>query len=134
LNLTIQINGYIYYLFKAHIETALQNMTSKKDELQMDIKEVKIHEEKIIKEIEIISEKITISSQQAKENNSHNNILNELMKAQQRRELSGICGRLGDLGAIDERYDIAVTSACPQLDYIVVSVTILMGKNNFNNE
>lgn len=86
----------------------------------MEIKEIRQHEEKILREIDQISEKITISSQQAKENSSHNNILSELMKAQQRRELAGICGRLGDLGAIEEKFDIAVTSACPQLDYIVV--------------
>lgn len=34
--------------------------------------------------------------------------------------MTGICGRLGDLGSIDARYDVAISSACAQLDWIVV--------------
>jgi len=34
--------------------------------------------------------------------------------------LSGVHGRLGDLGSINEKYDTAISSACYQLDYIVV--------------
>jgi structural maintenance of chromosome 4 len=33
--------------------------------------------------------------------------------------LSGIHGRLGDLGSIDSKYDTAISTASPQLDYIV---------------
>jgi len=49
-----------------------------------------------------------------------NKILSELMEAQKRGSLSGIYGRLGDLGTIDKRYDCAVTTACSFLDHIVV--------------
>jgi structural maintenance of chromosome 4 len=31
--------------------------------------------------------------------------------------------RLGDLGAIDKKYDVAVSTACAALDYIVVETT-----------
>ncbi len=34
---------------------------------------------------------------------------------------AGVHGRLGDLGRIDESYDIAVSTASPQLDYVVVN-------------
>lgn len=34
--------------------------------------------------------------------------------------MSGIYGRLGDLGTIDEKYDVAITTACSFLDYFVV--------------
>lgn len=33
---------------------------------------------------------------------------------------TGVYGRLGSLGAIDDKYDCAVTTACPQLNYLVV--------------
>jgi structural maintenance of chromosome 4 len=33
---------------------------------------------------------------------------------------AGIYGRLGNLGAIDDKYDCAITTACPQLNYLVV--------------
>ena len=34
--------------------------------------------------------------------------------------IPGIFGRLGDLGAIDEKYDVAISTACGALDHIVV--------------
>jgi len=43
-----------------------------------------------------------------------------LLDAQARGELRGIIGRLGDLGAIDKKYDIAVSSATNALDNILV--------------
>lgn len=33
--------------------------------------------------------------------------------------MSGIHGRLGDLGSIDKKFDIAISTAAPQLDYLV---------------
>eukprot|EP00727_Mastigamoeba_balamuthi_P004554 m51a1_g14097 putative structural maintenance of chromosomes protein 4 (1237) ;mRNA; f:82387-87578 len=38
-------------------------------------------------------------------------------------EIPGIHGRLGDLGAIDKKYDVAISSACGALDNIVVETT-----------
>ena len=46
-----------------------------------------------------------------------------LMDAKRSGEIAGVCGRLGDLGAIDAAYDVAVSTACPALDYIVVETT-----------
>ncbi|GBF90732.1 structural maintenance protein of chromosomes [Raphidocelis subcapitata] len=46
-----------------------------------------------------------------------------LMEAKRSGEIPGVYGRLGDLGAIDARYDVAVSTACPALDYIVVETT-----------
>jgi len=43
-----------------------------------------------------------------------------LKEAQACGKLTGILGRLGDLGSIDDKYDIAVSTACSQLDHIVV--------------
>jgi structural maintenance of chromosome 4 len=37
-----------------------------------------------------------------------------------RGSLKGMVGRLGDLGAIDAKYDAAITTACGQLDNVVV--------------
>ncbi|CEO95476.1 hypothetical protein PBRA_004202 [Plasmodiophora brassicae] len=47
-------------------------------------------------------------------------VLTALMEAKARGHLPGIFGRLGDLGSIDSRYDVAVSTACPALDNIVV--------------
>ena len=50
-------------------------------------------------------------------------ITRELINAQKEGKISGLFGRLGDLGAIDQKYDIAISTACNQLDYLVVDNT-----------
>ena len=50
-------------------------------------------------------------------------ITSELIKAQKEGKIQGLFGRLGDLGAIDQKYDIAISTACNQLDYLVVDNT-----------
>ena len=35
----------------------------------------------------------------------------------------GILGRLGDLATIDEKYDVAISTACGMLDHVVVQTT-----------
>ncbi|XP_014215736.1 structural maintenance of chromosomes protein 4 [Copidosoma floridanum] len=51
---------------------------------------------------------------------SRNHILNALMREKRESRLPGIYGRLGDLGGIDPKYDVAVSTACGPLDNIVV--------------
>uniref|UniRef100_A0A1B6M2T8 Structural maintenance of chromosomes protein n=1 Tax=Graphocephala atropunctata TaxID=36148 RepID=A0A1B6M2T8_9HEMI len=53
-------------------------------------------------------------------NKSRNRVLDFLLTQKQEGHLPGIYGRLGDLGAIDGRYDVAVSTACGPLDNIVV--------------
>ncbi|KAJ3157596.1 hypothetical protein HDU86_003248 [Geranomyces michiganensis] len=43
-----------------------------------------------------------------------------LMQQSHSGRIQGICGRLGDLGVIEDKYDVAVTTACGSLDHIVV--------------
>ena len=47
-------------------------------------------------------------------------IAEKLMYEQKKGKLSGIHGRLGNLATISADYDLAVSNACPLLDYIVV--------------
>ena len=51
---------------------------------------------------------------------NQNQVVKALMSAQQSGKLKGIHGRLGDLGAVDAKYDVAVSTACPGLSHIVV--------------
>ena len=53
-----------------------------------------------------------------------NQIVSALKAAQEKGDLTGILGRLGDLGAIDQKYDVAAsTAATAALNYIVVERT-----------
>ena len=103
------------------IEKAFANMKNVKSEFQTQIELCKKEEDLLLRDISEIQTRLQESQSTASEQHQKNHILNELMKAQQKRELSGIHGRLGDLGIIDEKYDIAITSCCPSLDSIVVA-------------
>ena len=53
------------------------------------------------------------------------NVLNGLMRLKESGRIGGFHGRLGNLGTIDQRYDVAISTACPSLDNLVVdSVTV----------
>lgn len=49
-----------------------------------------------------------------------NKVLSSLMRLAKSGRIEGFYGRLGDLGVIDDRYDIAISTACPALDSMVV--------------
>uniref|UniRef100_A0A665U7E5 Structural maintenance of chromosomes protein n=1 Tax=Echeneis naucrates TaxID=173247 RepID=A0A665U7E5_ECHNA len=53
-------------------------------------------------------------------NRSRGKVLDALMQQKKSGGIPGIFGRLGDLGAIDEKYDVAISSSCGALDNIVV--------------
>ncbi|XP_056296763.1 structural maintenance of chromosomes protein 4 isoform X2 [Pseudoliparis swirei] len=53
-------------------------------------------------------------------NRSRGRVLDALMQQKTSGRIPGIFGRLGDLGAIDEMYDVAISSCCGALDNIVV--------------
>eukprot|EP00850_Spirogloea_muscicola_P012233 SM000078S22092 [mRNA] locus=s78:341423:349363:- [translate_table: standard] len=50
-------------------------------------------------------------------------LMQAITKAREAGQLSGILGRLGDLGAIDAKYDIAISTACGALDFLVAQTT-----------
>ncbi|GFY87023.1 structural maintenance of chromosome 3 [Actinidia rufa] len=54
---------------------------------------------------------------------SQGSVLKAILHAKEMSEIKGIYGRMGDLGAIDAKYDVAISTACPGLDYIVVETT-----------
>lgn len=49
-----------------------------------------------------------------------NRVLVSLMKLAKSGRIEGFHGRLGDLGQIDDKYDVAISTACPGLDSMVV--------------
>jgi len=56
------------------------------------------------------------------------NVLAGLMRLKESGRIQGFHGRLGNLGAIDERYDIAISTACPALDNLIVD-TVEVGQH-----
>ncbi|KAH8413188.1 hypothetical protein KR009_008686 [Drosophila setifemur] len=50
---------------------------------------------------------------------SNDKVLDFLMRLKMEGEIPGILGRLGNLGGIDAKYDVAISTACGRLDNIV---------------
>ena len=51
---------------------------------------------------------------------SQGNVLNGLMRLKESGRIEGFHGRLGSLGTIDQKYDVAISTACPSLENLVV--------------
>ncbi|KAL0090798.1 hypothetical protein J3Q64DRAFT_1631009 [Phycomyces blakesleeanus] len=72
-------------------------------------------------------EKLSLARQKADEakgsmqqSRNRGNVINSLLRMRDSGRIKGIHGRLGNLGVIDDKYDIAISTACPALDNIVV--------------
>ncbi|VDO05340.1 unnamed protein product [Rodentolepis nana] len=56
----------------------------------------------------------------ATDDSTRNRVLTAMTSAMQEGKLKGILGRLGDLGVIPQKFDIAISTSCGALDHIVV--------------
>ncbi|KJK61203.1 Smc [Aspergillus parasiticus SU-1] len=54
-------------------------------------------------------------------------VLSGLMRLKESGRIEGFHGRLGNLGTIDEKYDVAISTACPALENMVVD-TVEVGQ------
>ena len=104
--------------------------TTKKKELEANKikkeKELKEKEKKASEKQKEVQDKMLKLSEFKNSNQEFkikHKIASELIKAQKEGKIHGLFGRLGDLGAIDQKYDIAISTACSQLDFLVVDNT-----------
>ncbi|XP_037323689.2 structural maintenance of chromosomes protein 4 isoform X1 [Pungitius pungitius] len=67
-----------------------------------------------------IRQKVDEAKSSLSSNRSRGRVLDALMQQKKSGRIPGIFGRLGDLGAIEEKYDVAISSSCGALDNIVV--------------
>lgn len=107
---------------------------------QTQLKECEAEKEELLKEAEtmeselkVLAEqepkmrtKISTSRQKADEARStlaqtqtRGNVLTALMRMKESGRIDGFHGRLGNLGTIDQKYDVAVSTACSALDNFV---------------
>ncbi|KAH8392298.1 hypothetical protein KR215_005479, partial [Drosophila sulfurigaster] len=114
-------------------ERNLADMRGKLEELQVNMPE--IQQEMATKAGEIdklckeernmalqcrkLRDEINERSSNMQAQRSNDAVLNFLMRMKAEGKIPGILGRLGDLGGIDAKYDIAISTACGRLDNIV---------------
>lgn len=75
------------------------------------------------REIDVLAATLQEARESLSQAASGGAILQALLKEKRAGRLPGIHGRLGDLGAIDAKYDTAVSTACGFLNHIVVDTT-----------
>ncbi|KAI3354218.1 hypothetical protein L3Q82_018758 [Scortum barcoo] len=108
---------------RAAIKDLEVKIPQKEQELKRDEEElgqlVKMDNEsrEVVREMR---QKVDEAKSSLSSNRSRGKVLDALMQQKKTGRIPGIFGRLGDLGAIDEKYDVAISSSCGALDNIVV--------------
>lgn len=97
-----------------------------KAELEKEAEEVETEIQQLAEQEPKIRSKVSNSRQKADEARSslsatqtQGNVLTALMRMKESGRIDGFHGRLGNLGAIDQKYDVAISTACGALDNFV---------------
>ncbi|CAH1781989.1 unnamed protein product [Owenia fusiformis] len=85
-----------------------------------DLKEAAALEEQLSSKVKQNRLKVEEARSAMASSKSKGRVLESLMAQKKNGRIPGIYGRLGDLGAIDDKYDVAISTACGALDNIVV--------------
>uniref|UniRef100_A0A8D0HIY6 Structural maintenance of chromosomes protein n=1 Tax=Sphenodon punctatus TaxID=8508 RepID=A0A8D0HIY6_SPHPU len=106
---------------------AIKELDAKLPQAEQELKEKENELDKLVKEEVNIKNLVRDLHQKVEEarsslaiNRSRGRVLDGLIQQKKTGKIPGIYGRLGDLGAIDEKYDVAISSSCGALDHIVV--------------
>ncbi|POS78192.1 structural maintenance of chromosomes protein 4 [Diaporthe helianthi] len=107
-------------------EQELKSCHQEKKELEAEAQEVEAEIQELAGQEPKIRSKVSNSRQKADEARSslsatqtQGNVLTALMRMKESGRIDGFHGRLGNLGAIDKKYDVAISTACGALDNFV---------------
>ncbi|KAL4713692.1 hypothetical protein ACJJTC_004223 [Scirpophaga incertulas] len=89
-------------------------------ELHTKLNNLKVEETSVVVELRSVRVQLEESKQAMSANKSRGKVLDSLMAEKRNGNLPGIFGRLGDLGGLDNKYDVAISTCCGPLDNIVV--------------
>ena len=104
----------------AAIEKELPKRAQQLVKVQEELKPLAEAEARLRQQLMAVRVQVEDTRSSLQANRSRGNVLDALMQQKNTGAIPGIYGRLGDLGAIDEKYDVAISTACGPLDYIVV--------------
>lgn len=122
-------------------EESKQNKAAELDECKAEKKKVEKNVQKVQAQVDDLARKepavrtkLSGARQKADEaranlsaTQTQGNVLSGLMRLKESGRINGFHGRLGNLGTIDQKYDIAISTACPQLENMVVD-TVEVGQ------
>ncbi|KAJ3590816.1 hypothetical protein NHX12_008764 [Muraenolepis orangiensis] len=106
---------------------AIKDLQEKLPTCEKELKKQECELEKLLKVdsstrelVRDMRQKVDEAKSSQSSNRSRGKVLEALMAQKKSGKIPGVMGRLGDLGAIDERYDVAISSSCGALDNILV--------------
>lgn len=112
---------------KATKLSELEECESEKRDTEKEIKSVQKEMAVLGQEEPKVRSKLSSARQKADEarsslsaTQSQGNVLTGLTRLQESGRIKGFHGRLGNLGTIDQKYDVAISTACPALNNLVV--------------
>lgn len=132
----------------SEVEAKITSLAGDRDAVASGLEDCKVERKRAQKEVASLQKqldelaarepalKIKLSSARAKAEEaraslsatqSQGNVLSGLTRLKESGRIDGFHGRLGNLGAIDAKYDVAISTACPSLDNLVVD-TVEVGQ------
>ncbi|XP_026711001.1 structural maintenance of chromosomes protein 4 isoform X2 [Athene cunicularia] len=108
-------------------KAAIKDIKAKLPQAEQELKEKEKALEKLEREesgsknlVRNLRQKVEEAKSSLSLSRSRGKVLEALLQQKKSGKIRGLYGRLGDLGAIDEKYDVAISSSCGALDNIVV--------------
>ncbi|CAF9906961.1 hypothetical protein IMSHALPRED_005404 [Imshaugia aleurites] len=108
-------------------EGEIKELKAQKTKLEKEAGKVQGELNKLMQREPEIRSKLSGARQKADEaraslsnTQSQGNVLSGLMRLKESGRIEGFHGRLGNLGTIDQKYDVAISTACPSLENLVV--------------
>lgn len=101
--------------FKSSLPTLEKELNAIASKVTSDSEKKEANREKL----RSLRSKESEARNRANQSRSRNKVLTALIDQKRKGKLNGVLGRLGDLGTIPAKYDVAVSTACSRLDNIV---------------
>ena len=105
----------------------IQQRQHEKARLEKDVRKIQDALQKLAKSEPEVRTQVSSARQKAEEaranlvtNQNQSNVLKGLLRLNDSGRIEGFHGRLGNLGAIDEKFDVAISTACLALENMVV--------------
>uniref|UniRef100_A0AAR2JM20 Structural maintenance of chromosomes protein n=1 Tax=Pygocentrus nattereri TaxID=42514 RepID=A0AAR2JM20_PYGNA len=99
---------------------AIKELQVKIPKCEQELKKISEQDGQVRATVSDMRQKVEEAKSFLSSNRSRGKVLDALMQQKRSGKIPGVLGRLGDLGAIDEKYDVAISSSCGSLDNILV--------------
>ncbi|KAL4951450.1 RecF/RecN/SMC [Aspergillus filifer] len=103
------------------------NLDEEVAQLKIDLKKYSAKEPDVRSHVSNARQKAEEARATVANTQNRGSVLTGLMRLKESGRIEGFHGRLGNLGTIDEKYDVAISTACPALENMVVD-TVEVGQ------